>query len=107
MKRMTATRQHRHGRSGTRPRLHQLAAQTQRRLTVGDSAGVNRRDFLTAGAGVGMAAFGVPALLAACDGSDDSGPPPGNHLRTLFFNFSHVCTAAHFIQYCIYRVTHL
>ncbi len=49
---------------------------------------VSRRHFLASGAGAGLAALGVPPLLASCGGDDDP-PPRPTHQRTLFFNLSH------------------
>lgn len=53
------------------------------------SSGLSRRDFLMSGAGAGLAALGLPPLLASCGDTGGDGPPPGKHVRTLFFNLSH------------------
>src|SRR4051812_16214576 len=48
----------------------------------------NRREFLASGAGLGLAALGIPPLLASCGGGDDEAPRP-EFVQTLFFNLAH------------------
>jgi hypothetical protein len=71
---------------------------TDERIESADLPGsVNRRSFLTQGAGLGLG-LGLPPLLAGCGGGDGApwmtpasslGSPTGKHSATLFFNLSH------------------
>jgi len=71
-----------------RRRLQRKGARRPRDSGTPPGGGVNRRGFLASGAGVGLAAFGVPPLLTSCGGHDDDAPPT-THTRTLFFNLAH------------------
>ncbi|MEO7338726.1 MAG: hypothetical protein ABIV63_19310, partial [Caldimonas sp.] len=66
-------------------------AQSALQRGVREAAGVvTRRHFMARGAGIGLAAIGVPPLLSSCGGGDDDDPPARpTHQRTLFVNLAH------------------